>query len=70
MYLVNGLSVNGKGNSAPYRKGPNCGTNPDQRNPNLILLPETNRYVAKELGEVMGDSTPSWLAKPFKGSSS
>lgn len=58
-YRVNSLPIDGRRNLAPCRKGPNCTANPSQENPNLILLPEVNRFVAKELGKITGGSAPS-----------
>jgi hypothetical protein len=70
IYSVNSLPINAKGNFAPCRRSSNCGTIPGQRNPNLIPLPENNRYMAKEPGEAMDALTLSWLADPLRGSSS
>jgi hypothetical protein len=69
-YSVNSLPINAKGNFVPHRRSSNRGTIPGQRNPNLILLPENNRYVAKEPGKAMDALAPSWLANPLRGSSS
>ena len=58
-YRVNSLPIDGRRNLAPCRKGANCTANPSQGNPNLILLPEVNRFMAKELGKITGDSALS-----------
>ena len=45
-------------------------TNSDKGNPNLIPLPETNRYAMNEPGKTTKTlSTPHWLAEPIEGTS-